>query len=1062
MQDLIDQLRDLVKSLGKTSSTGLAGQGAITDSGINKLINALGQVTTKLDGVKRTRAEEMQAMKRFTANVNRASKEQAEQADEIAKNIQKTKEEADARAEAARIAKLSAKELAEEQAAAAADNIKRERQIRNDGLKNLISDSRRQTSSSRAVFDELSTTGGSLELLKNKFLDLGGDSLKAQAGLQLFVAGIQGTTKALTNMTAAVYKGERGAITSAKALTDFATPILDVIDKLGMLVSFLGMFTPGGLLAKGAVVLGGALLSAGSAAGKLAVKFNELAAEQADKLFKSFREISQVGAAGAAGMDDVFTTLQTLGMSVSEIEDFNKLIVSSGQKLGLLGATAAEGKKELASVAGGLVKSDLGRNLELLGVSAQEQREAALTYMTIQARTGQLQLKNTNQLIQESGKFVQELDMAARLTGQTRKEQEAAREANMAESRFRAAQFAAQQRGDQGEVQRLNKAGDMAALLRGLGLEDLAKGTLQYAASGGAMTTPESIQAAMSLGLQNVLNNPNISAVGALEQSLGVAKDQLKTLAETNKYTGEIVGIQPNIPKTLDAIQRLGEIQKAAAKEGMTVEKFLASEQGKAMLAKGDTAKMTDAARNMQNAALMQDSIVKTYNGAAIIHEAASKTFAEAVNLFAKTVGAKPVAGGQLQVGQQATGTPPTLPTLASATAAESATQTAKATQQIADAKTKEAAVAIKQVKEAEAELDRLKKLKAPVEQQQKAQEKIVQAVSERDRLEQEEIKAAREAAQRNLEARNARQRARREANAAKAAGSTATAPTAPTAPTAGPAKAAGSTATAPTAGSATTGASSYLEKLIQAESGGKNIANRSGQGGTSTSTAFGLTQFTKPTFEGLVKQAGPDNPLYGKTWDDYKQDTNLQREATRQLTDKNRSFLANQKIRTTDSALYLAHFLGPTGATKALTLPDSAPITDAVSPEQLDANPMLQKMSTVGDLKTWADKKMGGVGYAMGGIVSGPTSGYPATLHGTEAIVPLPNGKTIPVSFKDGMDDLANKVSEGIVRALSQQSTQVNGISTNPEMVSLLAQLVDLQRTNNDTASRMLRVSTG
>ena len=406
-QDLIDQLRDLVKTLGKTSSTGTAGQGAITDSSINKLINALGQVTTKLDGVRRTRAEEMQAMKRFTANVNRASKEQAEQADEIAKNIQKTKEEAYARSEAARISRLSAKELAEEQATATASNIKRERQVRNDGLKNLISDTRRQSSSSRAVFDELGTTGGSLALLQNKFLDLGGDSVKAQAGLQLFVAGVQGTTKALITMSSAVYKGERGATTSAKALTEFATPILDVIDKLGMLTSFLAMFTPVGRLAKGAMMLGGALMSAGAGAGKLALKFNELGAEQADKLFKSFREISQVGAAGAEGMDDVFTTLQTLGMSVSEIEDFNKLIVSSGQKLGLLGATAAEGKKEFAAVAGGLVKSDLGRNLELLGISATEQREAALTYMTIQARTGQLQLKNTSQLIQESGKFVQ-------------------------------------------------------------------------------------------------------------------------------------------------------------------------------------------------------------------------------------------------------------------------------------------------------------------------------------------------------------------------------------------------------------------------------------------------------------------------------------------------------------------------------------------------------------------------------------------------------------------------------------------------------------------------------
>lgn len=34
------------------------------------------------------------------------------------------------------------------------------------------------------------------------------------------------------------------------------------------------------------------------------------------------------------------------------------------------------------------------------------------------------------------------------------------------------------------------------------------------------------------------------------------------------------------------------------------------------------------------------------------------------------------------------------------------------------------------------------------------------------------------------------------------------------------------------------------------------------------------------------------------------------------------------------------------------------------------------------------------------GGIADGPVEGYPATLHGTEAVVPLPDGKTIPVNI--------------------------------------------------------------
>ena len=46
---------------------------------------------------------------------------------------------------------------------------------------------------------------------------------------------------------------------------------------------------------------------------------------------------------------------------------------------------------------------------------------------------------------------------------------------------------------------------------------------------------------------------------------------------------------------------------------------------------------------------------------------------------------------------------------------------------------------------------------------------------------------------------------------------------------------------------------------------------------------------------------------------------------------------------------------------------------------------------------------------YSMGGVASGPNSGYPAMLHGTEAVVPLPNGRSIPVEMQGGMGGVNN-----------------------------------------------------
>lgn len=49
--------------------------------------------------------------------------------------------------------------------------------------------------------------------------------------------------------------------------------------------------------------------------------------------------------------------------------------------------------------------------------------------------------------------------------------------------------------------------------------------------------------------------------------------------------------------------------------------------------------------------------------------------------------------------------------------------------------------------------------------------------------------------------------------------------------------------------------------------------------------------------------------------------------------------------------------------------------------------------------------------GYATGGIARGPRAGYPVEMHGTEAVVPLPDGKTIPVAL-NGNTGNTNNVS--------------------------------------------------
>ena len=68
--------------------------------------------------------------------------------------------------------------------------------------------------------------------------------------------------------------------------------------------------------------------------------------------------------------------------------------------------------------------------------------------------------------------------------------------------------------------------------------------------------------------------------------------------------------------------------------------------------------------------------------------------------------------------------------------------------------------------------------------------------------------------------------------------------------------------------------------------------------------------------------------------------------------------------------------------------------------------------------------------GYATGGVARGSTSGYPATLHGTEAVVPLPNGRSIPVDMKD-----SGATNNNIVVNISTDGQSTKEGSSGPDM---------------------------
>jgi hypothetical protein len=664
---IMREFNEALKSFNETMGRG-GSNGDSTDKfskAADKIVVALGMLVAK--GAANSRKEKQQIddfikkVDKATTKVEQNSDATEKNTDTIKKNSEELAEEKRLRKQVNKLTEEQQKEYVKltkeikEQTTLAKQQTIYERTKHDAGIRE-IKDKREHQSATRSMVEELSSLGAPSSMLKDAFFGVFGVSMKSQVGLMGLTAVAEGLTKSLSQYNSAIYNGERGAKVSAKAFTELVKPLSAFGKVVGGLLMAVGALTSWIAGVGVPIAAAGAALYGLSAAAETAAEFNEIAADQTDKLFKSFNDLSRAGISFKGGMTDVFNTLQTLGMTRTQIEDFTKILAGNTKTLKMFGGSAADGAKLFASVAGGLEKSGMGRQLEMLGVTAEEQREVALEYMSIQARTGQLQLQTADKLKKSAFEFTKELDAAAELTGTTRKEQMEARELAMADEKFRGRLIEARQNGDEKEIKRLEMIQALSANVAKYDKEG-AQGILHYGASGA--TDAASIAAMNQYGLDKMDLSGRTSATQlTLQAAQGVEQNQ-RTFAGLNAYTGKLAGQQTNIAGTDDFKIAVKAAAEAAAKAGYTgagskgtLEDYLATEQGKKMLAPDKQIKdMVDATRQQQNTQMLQDSFVSTFNKAAELNDIASKNFNEAVNRFSNAVGAKPIEGGQAVTG---------------------------------------------------------------------------------------------------------------------------------------------------------------------------------------------------------------------------------------------------------------------------------------------------------------------------------------------------------------------------------------------------------------------------
>lgn len=505
---------------------------------------------------------------------------------------------------------------AEEEAAQAAKNIKT---ISAKSFNELVNAS--------------SGVDGALNLMQARLTDLAGNSKVlgvslsvARLAVDSFIDILKTAYTAEINYTKAIVSGERGQQVVAKRAEEVGKAFNKAIDGIGNFLIGLGAVTalfggPIGIAFGVVSAAAGVAAKTYAAASNAALEFQTAVAGLRDKLFQGFNDLAKASLAGAGGMTQLHRQLNTMQMSLAEVGDFVNIVKNAGKEIRLFAGRTTEGLDKFVNTAGGLIKSELGRTLEIMGITAQDQREHTLEYMQMQARFGLLQGKSVEHLSKSAGNYILEMDRLAELTGATRKEQEDARKQIMAIQELRAAMLLAK---SPEEKEKLKFGLQTAEALSAAGLKGMGAGLARYVAGKGAITAesapgfmamPELFRATLA-GKGTVAGN--IAAAGpGLERFLTMAAQSARFNAEAVK---DLIGPDGFGPGS-ELLIKLKQIPKEALANADTLKEYLSKNR---QVVDSQTAAQVDLIRSQRNAAIM--------------HDHAAGSFAHSVGLFGTAV----------------------------------------------------------------------------------------------------------------------------------------------------------------------------------------------------------------------------------------------------------------------------------------------------------------------------------------------------------------------------------------------------------------------------------------
>lgn len=230
-------------------------------------------------------------------------------------------------------------------------------------------------------------------------------TMESALGLKNFSKSTDHADKALEQMTGAALKGAGAMLEGAKGASAFNGSI-DSMTEAGISAS-KSLFLLAGPLGVVAKVVAVAIAAFGA--------YAKAANEMADKQYKAFGQLAKSGLAAGDGMAGVYRDAKKLGLSMNELDSMISVMADRSEDLALLGGSATRGAKQLAEMGEGLRGSREG--FLNLGMSMGDVTAGLGRYTQTMTRAGRAQNMTQEQLTAGAKNYILEQDRLAKLTG---------------------------------------------------------------------------------------------------------------------------------------------------------------------------------------------------------------------------------------------------------------------------------------------------------------------------------------------------------------------------------------------------------------------------------------------------------------------------------------------------------------------------------------------------------------------------------------------------------------------------------------------------------------------